>query len=299
MITVIGEAVIDLAQTADETTVRATPGGSALNIAVGAARLGHPAALMARLSRDSFGQLLRRHAARNGVDLSAAPEADEPTTIAVPPPSTERGARSRLYFGGAASSQWSSADLAWVPPATAVLHIGSLAWCAGASATRVLRTAARLRKRGALMCTDLNVHPEVMGTPGRGRILLDRTVRSADVVRASVEDIGWLYPGRAPQAVAQQWLGLGPSLVVVTSANVGAMAFRGPGLVLHRQAYPADIDAAGAEDAFTAVLLAALYRLSREGGTVQGMTARDLGGALDAACAAAGVLARAGLAGRL
>ncbi len=92
MITVLGEAVVRLAPTSDEMTVRALPGGSALNIAIAAVRLGHPAALMARLSGDAFGQLLRRHAARNGVNLSAAPEADEPTTIEVLAERGERGA---------------------------------------------------------------------------------------------------------------------------------------------------------------------------------------------------------------
>ena len=288
MITVIGEALIELARTPDETTLRALPGGSALNVAIGAARLGCPAALVARLSRDPFGQLLRRHAARNGVDLSAAPESDEPTTLAV----QDRNARAQLYFGGAASSPWSSAELAWIPAATTVLHVGSLAWCAGTSGGRVLRAAARLRQRGALVCMDVNVHPEVMRTPGRARILLDRPVRSADVIRASTEDIGWLHPGRAPQAVAEQWLSLGPSLVVVTSGSGAALAFRGSGSVLHRPPYPANIvDTAGAADAFTAVLLTALHRLRAEGRTVPSVSAPDLGAVLDVACAAAGITA--------
>lgn len=65
--------------------LRALPGGSALNIAVAAARLGYPAALMARLSDDPYGKLLRRYAIANGVDLSGVADADEPTAIAVAP----------------------------------------------------------------------------------------------------------------------------------------------------------------------------------------------------------------------
>ncbi len=289
MITVLGEAVVRLAPTSDEMTVRALPGGSALNIAIAAVRLGHPAALMARLSGDAFGQLLRRHAAQNGVNLSAAPEADEPTTIEVLAESGERGQRARLYLGGAASAPWSAADLAGIPPATKVLHIGSLAWCDGPSASRVLKTAGRLRRRGTLVSTDLNVHPEVMGSPGRGRILLDRAIRAADVVRASTEDMAWLYPGRAPEAVAEQWLGLGPGLVVVTSGRAGAMAFRGPGSVLHRPAYAViGSDPAGTGDAFTAGLLGALHQLEPPGGSVGEVAAPDLADVLDTACAAAG-----------
>jgi len=297
VITVLGEAVVRLAPTSDETTVRALPGGSGLNIAIAAARLGYPAALMARLSGDAFGQLLRRHAARNGVNLSAAPEADEPTTIAVLPGRADPGERARLYLGGAASAPWSAADLAGIPPATSVLHIGSLTWCDGSSAGRVLKTAARLRRRGTLVSTDLSVRPEVMGTPGRGRVLLDRAIRAADVVRASTEDLAWLYPGRAPQAVAEQWLGAGPGLVVVTSGRAGAMAFRGPGSVLHRPAYPVSAGCDPAGDAFTAGLLGGLHRLGPAAGTFGDVTAPDLAGVLDTACAAAGVAGAAGAGG--
>ncbi len=288
MITVMGEALIDLALASDDETVRAVPGGSALNIAVGAARLGYPAALMARISRDPFGELLRRYAIRNGVDLSAAPDADEPTAIAVAPGAASRPADAGLYSAAAAGWQWTSDELSWIPAQTTVLHVGSLAWCAAPSATRVLHAAARVRRRGALVCMDLNVHPALMGTPGRGHILLQRAFKLADVVRASVEDIGWMYPERAPEAVAEQWLRLGPGLIVVTCGPSGAMAIRGSGSVLHRPAPPAEvIDPAGVGDAFTAALLGAIHRLGEEGKTPRALTARDLVEVLDAAMLAA------------
>jgi fructokinase len=288
MITVMGEALIDLALAPDDETVQAAPGGSALNIAVGAARLGYPAALMARISRDPFGELLRRYALRNGVDLSAAPDADEPTAIAVAQGDAGRPFDAGVYSSAAVGWQWTSDELSWIPAATTVLHIGSLAWCGAPSATRVLRAAARVRQRGALVCMDLNVHPEVMGTPGRGHILLERAFKLADVVCASIEDIGWMYPERAPQAVAEQWLRLGPGLIVVTCGPSGAMAIRGSGSVLHRPAYPAEvIDTAGVGDAFTAALLAAMHRLGDEGKTPRALTAYDLAEVLDAAILAA------------
>lgn len=290
MITVIGEALIELAPTSDTAILRARPGGSALNIAVGAARLGAPAALVARLSRDPFGQMLRRHAVRNGVDLSGAPDADEPTALAVASDGAGRGARPSLYSSGAPSWQWRPGDLAWIPAATSVLHVGSLVWCAASSAAHMLRSASRLRQRGVLVCMDATVHPEVMRTPGQGRILLERTLRSADVILAGVEDIAWLYQGRAPHAVAEQWLRLGSGLVIVTSGAGGAMAFRGPGSVLHRPSYPADAaTAARAADAFAAALLSALYEHACEGETAAGLSALALGDALDMASLVAGM----------
>jgi len=316
MITVLGGGIVNLVPTSDETMLRVVPGGSAFSIAIEAARLGFPTALMVRLSRDPLGQMLRRHATRSGVDLSAAPEADEPTTIAlVPAPRTarngsrqegrqHRAAPGSLYVAGTASWQWSPAELGWIPRTTTVLHIGSLIHWPAPVMGRILHAAARLRQRGALVCLDLNIRPEVTQalreTPGQARILLDRPIRAADVVQANTEDIAWLYPGRAPQAVAESWLRLGPGLAVITAGASGVMAIRGSGSALHRHAdvhyaaaaglphHDAAVDTFRAADAFTAGLLGGLYRLRRNAVEIRQLSAEDLSEMLDAALQAAG-----------
>ena len=82
MILVCGETLADLVPTGAD-AFRALPGGSPANVAVGIARLGEPAAMLARISRDRLGSLLRRHLADNGVDLRHVVAADEPATLAV------------------------------------------------------------------------------------------------------------------------------------------------------------------------------------------------------------------------
>ena len=311
MITVLGGALVNLVPTSDETVLRALPGGSAFNIAVGTARQGFPTALVARFSRDAFGQMLRRHAERAGVDLSAASEAGEPTTIALLPTRPTKRPRRSLYLEGTASRQWSSAELALIPSETTVLHIGSAAHWPAPVMARVLRAADRLRRRGALVSVDLNIRPEIAEaldeTPGQSRLLLDRLLRSADVIRTSTGDIGWLFPERAPQAVAESWLTLGPGLVVVAFGASGAMAVRGSGSAVHRQAHrgsagerpdgpgPADgarrADGAGvigAADGFTAGLLGTLYELNQKERLIQELAAEDLTEMLDSALRAAG-----------
>src|SRR6516164_4109497 len=82
-VTVIGEAIVDLVPGDQPWTFHAVPGGSPYNVAIGVARLGHRATLMARLADNAFGRLLREHAQAEGVDLHAAPQAAEPATLAV------------------------------------------------------------------------------------------------------------------------------------------------------------------------------------------------------------------------
>jgi fructokinase len=282
MITLIGEALINLVRVSGGNTLRALPGGNALATAVRAARLGYPTTLMARLSGDEFGQILRSYAARNGVDVSAAPDADEPTMIAV---SGRRrglglGPPGSLYFHGTASWEWSSEELRGIPAATSVLYVGSLAGGASPSSARILRATAKQRSRGATVCADLDALPEVVGSPGRGRVMIDRLIRSADVVRASIGSIAWLHPGRAPEAVAEQWLAMGPKLVVITCGADGVIAVHGTGAVVHRPAHPGRAPRAasppGADDAFTAGLLGGLHQLD-QGGDEAGLLSGDLG----------------------
>lgn len=290
MITVIGEALIDLVPASDDTRLRVLPGAGPLNVAVGLARLGHPTALMARLSSDYFGQFLRRYVTRNGVDLGAAAEAEEPTTLAVAAPGAGSHTRGRLYLQGTADWQWSAAELARIPAATTILHLGSLACCIAPGAARILKAAARQRRHGTLVCLDPNVCPEVMGTPARGRLLVERMVMSADVVKASIEDIAWLYPGRAAEDVAVHWLRLSPELVVITCRGDGAMALRRTRTVLHRPAYPARVvDTSGAGDAFTAALLAGLGQLRQASPSLGTLSSEDLARLLDTCVAAAGL----------
>ena len=62
MIVACGEALIDLFPVDGSTTRwEARPGGSPLNVAIAAARLGIDAGFLGRVSTDRFGDLLREH----------------------------------------------------------------------------------------------------------------------------------------------------------------------------------------------------------------------------------------------
>ena len=133
MVCVIGEALIDLvmdprsAASTGPKTYLAHPGGSPFNVAVGLARLGQPAQLLARLSGDAFGRQLRGHAEANGVDLSYAVDAAESSTVAVVSLDADRNASYDFYRTGTADWQWRTAELDRMPADTAWIHTGSLA----------------------------------------------------------------------------------------------------------------------------------------------------------------------------
>jgi fructokinase len=286
VITVIGEAMVKLMPAPGSSLMQASPGGSAFTTAISAARLGYPTALMARLSRDSLGQFLRMHAAINGLDVSASPEADEPTMIAVVSADADAARTDSLYFRDTASWQWSAAELGWIPADTSVLNLDLLDCCVLPGSTWILRAAARQRQRGAIICLNVTATPAVMGSPTRGQLLLDRAVKAADLVTASLEDISWLYPGRGAEAVARLWLARGPELVVITCGSDGLVAVRKSGLALYRATGPQP--ASVTDDAtFTGALLGGLHELSDAGVSIKALSMSELAALLDTATATA------------
>ncbi len=261
-LTVIGEALVDLVPAASHGCFQAKPGGSPFNVAIGLARLGHPATLMARLADNAFGRLLREHAEAEGVDLSHAPRAAEPTTLAVVTLDDNAQASYDFYLQGTADWQWTDAEIALLPEDTAVFHLGSLASWTPPGDERIHAAAARLRRDGAVLVSyDPNIRPALLGDPGSARSRVERSVSVAHIVKASREDVGWLYPGASLTQVSDRWLALGAVLVVITDGPHGAHVFRPDAAPAHRPGRAVRlVDTIGAGDAFTSGLLGGLAR---------------------------------------
>ena len=258
----IGEALVDLVPDAASGDYRVTPGGSPFNVAIGLARLGNRTALMARFAGDDHGQLLRSTAAAEGIDLSAAPEAAEPASVAIASVDDPASVTYDFEIDGTADWQWTPAELGEVDRDTRVLHFGSIASWTPPGAARIADLVRAVRARpGTLISYDPNVRPAVIGGREQALELVEQSVRSAHVVKASGEDIEWLHPELAVDEVAARWSRLGPNLVVVTDGADGASAYR-QGLPPLRQPgrEVAVVDTIGAGDAFTAGLLTGIVR---------------------------------------
>jgi fructokinase len=258
MIAVIGEAVVDLVETAEPGLYRAHPGGSPLNVAVGLARLGYPTALLARISRDTFGRMFRRHLAASGVDLAHLVEAAQPSTLAVASLDPAGVATYDFWVNGTADWQWTHDELAGpLPAGVAALHTGSMALELPPGAGVVAGLIRREHARGQVTISyDPNVR---LARRGPREPALDRVedlVGLADLVKVSDGDLAWLLPGEEPAAVARRWAQGGPALVVVTLGAAGALAATAGGVLQVRPALPVGVaDTVGAGDAFGSGLL--------------------------------------------
>jgi fructokinase len=262
VLTVIGEALVDLVPGGPAARARESPGGSPFNVAVGLARLGNRTSLMARFADDRFGRLLRSAAAEEGIDLSVAPRAAERATVATATVDAAGQVTYEFDMDGTADWQWTAADLRELSPGTELLHFGSIASWTPPGDARIADLVGDLRAGGSVLISyDPNVRPAVFGRRVRGIEMVERSVRDAHVVKASREDLEWLYPEIAPDDVATRWSRLGANLVVVTDGAEGATAYRGTRAPLHRPGRRVTVvDTIGAGDAFTAGLLTGLVR---------------------------------------
>jgi fructokinase len=219
---------------------------------------------MARLADNTFGQILRDHAAAEGIDLALAPYAMEPTSLAIVSIDAEAKPCYDFYLDGTADWHWTSAEMARLGSDSAVLHFGSIAsWTTPGSEHIHAAVSAQYAGGQTLISYDPNVRPLLMGDPMRSRITVEASVGCPHIAKASREDLDWLYPGTGIEHVAARWRELGALLVVITDGSEGAHAYPTAGAPIHRPGRRVRVvDTVGAGDAFTAGLLSALVRRS-------------------------------------
>jgi fructokinase len=251
---VVGEALVDLVGQRGGRTLAAHPGGSPANVALGLGRLGVTVTLKTRLGRDSLGEMIRGHLEASGVRVDGGLDEGASTSLAI----------ATLAAGIASYDfriEWDVGDLSPLPVETRCLHTGSLATALAPGKNSVVDLIQREHERGRVTISyDPNVRPALLGEPARARPDIERLVTLSDVVKVSDEDLRWLYPDRSDEEVAQDWLALGPALVVVTRGGAGVYAVAAD-VELRRDAVAIDlVDTVGAGDSFTSGLLDGLHR---------------------------------------
>ena len=261
VVAVVGEALVDFVPAGRPGLFEAAPGGSPANVAVGLARLGVPVRLLARIADDLLGHRIRTHLAGNGVDLTFAVRAAEPSSLAIVAVGGGGVVEYDFRVQGTADWQWRDQELDGVLDGGVVaVHSGSLALTMAPGADPLQRLLARAHQ-AMTVSYDPNCRPLLMGSADAVRGRIEALVGLADVVKASADDLAWLLPGRPPEQVAEAWLARGPSIVAVTLGPAGVVvAARQAGLVRRPGRAVEVADTVGAGDAFTSALLAGLHR---------------------------------------
>jgi fructokinase len=187
---VIGEALVDVIVRPGQ-PARIHPGGSPLNVAVGLGRLGLPVALLSRFGTDSHGDLIAAHLGHNRVAVRPGSIGPQPTSVAEATIGADGAATYRFHV------DWALSHHDIPGPAPSAVHTGSIAATLEPGAAAVTAALRRLRPT-ATITYDPNIRPGL--TPDRRAAArrVNAMIATADVVKASDEDIAWLHPGAEP-----------------------------------------------------------------------------------------------------
>ena len=256
----IGEALIDVVITHEQPDFPVEiPGGSPANVALTLGRLDRPVALATWIGLDERGRLIDFHMYDSSVHVTGASRGASHTSTAL----------ARLDENGTASYtfdlEWAPAPPITVPPTAQIIEAGSISAIIEPGASAVLDALTRGREH-ALVCFDPNARPSIMGEPSAALASLERFIALADVVKVSDEDIDWLTGSAPIDEVVDRWLGMGPSLVVVTRGKHGSDVATASGLRFTKT--PGDVevvDTVGAGDSFMGGMIDAMWGMGLRG----------------------------------
>ncbi len=247
---VVGESLIDQTSYPDGEHQNA-PGGSPLNVAVGLGRLHDNVTLVTEIGDDAFGQAIREYVEANNVDLIADVAGRTSTAHAIIQPDGSANYDFAINWNGAAGLTAAQNAL---ETATAI-HTGSIAAHLAPGADAALH-ALKAHRSHALTSYDPNCRASIVGPAPRVRSQAEQFIALSDVVKASDEDIAWMYPHDRYQDVAQRWLDIGAGLVVITRGRRSVWCATQTGIAFDAPAVPINVvDTIGAGDSFMATLL--------------------------------------------
>jgi fructokinase len=275
MIVVIGEALIDLIE--DKTTAgryQAVVGGANANVAIALARAGAKQQLLARISSDPFGQKIRQRLVDNKVGLDYAIAAKEPTSVAIASIGATGGASYSFYVENTADWGWTNDEL---PNQQTMEGIGATALQFGCltmampPGNAVIEAWAKEFFENDLLTLshDVNVRPALGFDCDAERTRVERVNSFSHLIKASDDDINWLYglePGANVDQIAWDWIGESSKIVFVTKGGDGVSIYRKNKAKLDVASRKVKVqDTVGAGDTFCANTLAQLQKMSALG----------------------------------
>jgi fructokinase len=275
MIVVIGEALIDLIE--DKSTAgryQAVVGGANANVAIALARAGAKQQLLARISSDAFGQKIRQRLVDNKVGLDYAIAANEPTSVAIASIGSSGGASYSFYVENTADWGWTNNELPTQQTMSTLgataLQFGCLTMAMPPGNAVVEAWAKEYFEKDLLTLShDVNVRPALGFDRDAERVRVERVNSFSHLIKASDDDINWLYglePGSNVDQIAWDWIGDTAKIVFVTRGGDGASIYRRNKTKLDVPSRKVKVqDSVGAGDTFCANTLAQLQQIGALG----------------------------------
>jgi fructokinase len=255
---VVGEVLIDLLP--EGVDRKPVVGGGPANTAKALSKLGIDTQFIDGISTDGYGQMAKDELVSAGVKLDYVKYSEKPTCLAIVSLSDSGSATYEFVIENTATFDFNSK---WLPePQTdlpSLLHIGTLATVIEPGAS-VLFEWAKSSAKVAPIVFDPNIRSAVISDRDQYVMQVDRWVSISSAIKASDEDIKWLYPFLEIEQVVNDWLTKGPSLIMVTYGDKGLTGYRKSEMVSVEAVQVKVADTVGAGDTVGAILVEAIVK---------------------------------------
>lgn len=259
----LGELLIDFVPTvngvslAEAPAFQKAPGGAPANVAVGAARLGRPAAFMGKVGDEEFGRMLARTLADNGVDIRALRFEPEARTALAFVTLRADGEREFMFYRHPSADMLLRPDEIDVPllQSAAIFHFGSISLIAEPCRSAHLYALDQAEAAGVLLSYDPNLRLPLWSSPAAAKAGLLSVWGRAQVIKINTDELAFLTDGRGD--IRPLWHDR-LRLLLITEGAAGCryltprFAGLAPGFSVPT------VDSTGAGDAFVAAFLSQL-----------------------------------------
>jgi fructokinase len=265
-IAILGEALIDFKSTG-ALAFQGFIGGSSLNVATATSRLGQATTFLTQISSDLFGKSLREHMTKNGIDTPHVLESDAHSTLAFV---EERNGQAHFSFmnSRAADTMYDPQPRPVLPNNLKFMQFGSISLLTDPTSSSITEIIGKHRSslnHNVTVVFDPNCRPALTPDLDGYKRKLRNWLRLAHVVKVSDQDLGWLEPDKALDAVAADWISQGPSVVIITRGEHGSSLYRAGHERLQVPTPKVSvIDTVGAGDTYTAGLMVSLLEHGHE-----------------------------------
>ncbi|MCW1967494.1 MAG: carbohydrate kinase, partial [Anaerolineae bacterium] len=208
-----------------------------------------------------LGVPIKRYLIDNGVDTRYLLESDAPSTVAFV---EEHDGNAHFQFmnSGAADTQYDPRPRPNLPDSVRFMQFGAVSLLSEPTSTSITEIVAAHCAR-TITVFDPNCRPALTKDRDAYRAtMLRKWVPLTHILKISDQDLAWLEPGRDHAELAQTWLALGPSVVIVTAGEKGATLYRNGHAPIHVTPPTIQVvDTVGAGDTFTANMMVRLLQL--------------------------------------
>jgi fructokinase len=255
---VVGEVLIDLIP--KENSYIAVVGGGPANTAKALAKLGVKTYFIDGISMDLYGQKAKEELILANVLLDYVQFSKKPTCTAKVILSKSGVASYEFVVENTATFDFSNS---WLPDLhslkPSLLHIGTLATVIEPGASVLFEWAQKVESIAPIVF-DPNIRAAVLENQVANVERVEKWVEISSVVKASDEDLKWLYPTKSIEEIVSNWLGKGAKLIVITLGDRGIAAYREAEKILVDAINVEVVDTVGAGDTVGAILVEGIIK---------------------------------------